>query len=149
MSSKNRKKSPFSAPSRTPEKYLDSFDRAKSGETSALVDGEENQERITSTDTPLGNVIIPPSDIKAWEMPRWLKHFLIWGPLLAAVLWFCWSLNASVTDVKSKTMILENKMDSTSKELITGQNDIKLTLQSIIGNIDRLLDRVLFLQKSK
>lgn len=149
MSSRNRKKAPFNAPSQTPEKYLDSLDRAKSGETSAPVDGEDNQERIMSTDTPLGNIIIPPPDARAREMPKWLKYLLMLGPSLAAILWFCWSLSASINDVKLKTASLENKIDSSSKELLTGQSDIKLTLQKIIGNIDRLLDKASFLQKTK
>lgn len=149
MSGKNKKKYPFNAPSQTVERYLDSFGRAKSGETSAPLDAEENQERVASTDAPLSSVIIPHSDTKTWEMPKWLKHFLIWGPILAAILWFCWSLNATINDVKSKTVVLENKLDNTSRELVSGQSDIKLTLEKIIGKIDRLLDKVLFSPKSR
>ena len=154
MSKRKRKK--FDAPTQLPAKYYQNLKQAPSDETARPSPDIREDLDYGATDSviPDDSSTLSPAP-GGWEMPKYLKNICLFGPALAAILWFFWGLNASVDSIKTDTggmnekmTVLTQTLEDTSKDLITEQNDIKVVLEKIIGKINRLFDNVSFLQKS-
>lgn len=154
--SKKRNKGFFNTPSQLPAKYYQNLKQAPSDET-AQVNLEIKDHNYGPTDSGIPDDISTLASVpKGWDMPKLLKNICIVIPILTVILGFFWGLNASVNSIKTdthsisnKVSVLEKKIDDTSKELTTEQNNIKVIMERIIGKIDRLFDNISFLQRSK
>lgn len=156
MTSKNKKRAPFNAPSHTTEKYFDSLNQTKAGETYQI--SEVTNKGAMDTDAPLGDTI-PIPNIQPWVMPEWLLTVLkiigyvltviaAIGLLVGIYLRFT-KMNNEIETVKTKVVEVDNRVEQFSHETNNKQNEMSLTLEKIIGRLDRLLDRVLPPKQSK
>jgi len=150
MTSKNKKRSPFNAPSQTAEKYFDSLNQAKTGETYQIL--EPTNKGAMDTDAPLGDTI-PTTNVisKSWVMPEWLSktlkgigYFLTFATAIGLLVSICFlftKMNDEIGTVKTKVVEVDNRVERFSHETNNKQNEMSLTLEKIISRLERLLDR--------
>jgi len=153
---RSKKKSIFNTQSQKTEKYLGALRKAKSESTDDSSDTSAEETKTTGTDAPLDSRVAP-SYSKRLEKPKWLSLiFWILG-ITTPVLWFFWSMNASINstttnvakieedieklnpkviEIQEKISSIEKSMSVFSKESDEKQYEIKLYFEKIVGKIE-------------
>ena len=152
MSKQRFKKSPFDAPSKTYEKYVDSLDKSKSEETSQPLEDAASSITLSGTDASLPDDAVPDYKESMWEPPAWLKNiatYIAVGLFIFGIIAFFWNMNASVNDTKKDVLKVTERIGSVetavgnlAKEDTERHSDIKRYIIEMLGKFDRLFDRL-------